>query len=123
MAAQKPLGTKEYFGLTNETIGFYVCGLLLVVLCSLGATTRNPLQRNLPSSKQIEGEKSKKAQPKKSLSLFSQVYMKTSAHQVSDKMNKKMGEHGSFCPDDQINFWKECPQSQSRRGGKQFERN
>jgi hypothetical protein len=38
MALQEPLGTEENSGMTYETIGFYVCFvLLLIVVCAMGA--------------------------------------------------------------------------------------
>jgi len=118
-AMQEPLGTEENSGMTFETIGFYVCAvLLLIVLCAFGAVgkkstpplpeTREALEERkkvlatqFAELKQIEGdikETSPEEEPLLSQPSEPMDYdkmMKTFAQQVSDKMNEKMKSEGA----------------------------
>jgi len=119
MVVQEPLGTEENSGLTYETIGFYVCAvLLLIVLCSFGAVgkTSTPpppetrealderkqkLAEQFAELKQIEGEIKESAPEEEPLiaqpsePMDYDKMMKTFAQQVSDKMNEKMKNEGA----------------------------
>lgn len=116
---QEPLGTEENSGLTFETIGFYVCAvLLLIVLCAFGAVGKKSsppppgnrealderkkvLAAQFAELKQIEGD-IKEASPEEepliaapSEPMDYDKMMKTFAQQVSDKMNEKMKNEGA----------------------------
>jgi len=118
-AMQEPLGTEENSGMTFETIGFYVCAvLLLIVLCAFGAVgkkstpalpeTREALDERkkvlaaqFAELKQIEGdikETSPEEEPLLAAPSEPMDYdkmMKTFAQQVSDSMNEKMKNEGA----------------------------
>lgn len=117
--AQEPLGTDENTGMTYETIGFYVCFvLLIIVICAMGAVgkkstpappetregldeRKKALAAQFAELKQIEGELRDAAPEEEPLiaqpsePMDYDKMMKTFAEQVSNQLNEKMKNEGA----------------------------